>query len=47
MDQATFNKMMQEYEKARPGRCRTSTPADWEKDGVEWAGKTALWPGTE
>ncbi len=45
MDQATFNKMMQEYEKSKATPVPDSTPADWEKDGVEWAVKNGIMAG--
>lgn len=45
MDQATFNKMMQEYEKSKARPVPDSTPADWEKDGVEWARENGIMAG--
>lgn len=45
MDQATFNKMMQEYEKSKARPVPDSTPADWEKDGVEWAMENGIMAG--
>lgn len=45
MTQEQFNAMMAEYEKTKARPVPDSTPADWEKDGVEWARENGIMAG--
>lgn len=44
MTQDQFNKLMAEYQAGQVKR-PDSTPADWEKDGVEWANRNGILMG--
>lgn len=45
MTQEKFNEMMAAYEKSKANPVPDSTPADWEKEGVEWATSNGLMAG--
>ncbi len=45
MTQEKFNEMMAAYEKSKAKPVPDSTPADWEKEGVEWATSNGLMAG--
>lgn len=45
MTQEKFNEMMAAYEKSKANPVPDSTPADWEKEGVEWARENGIMAG--